>query len=107
MQHGTITACWVGSSIVQRIGTTGGGTLAQIAMIGQRKKHEVVVEIVLPKEHLGLLRVIGETHVTRQTLAIDLDVATVGTLQDNTALLTIYHAELCQVALIASMGVIK
>ena len=66
-----------------------------------------MVEIVLPEEHLSLLRVIGETHIARQTVAIDLDEAAIGTLQRHQSCTTVNDAELGKLTLVASMAVMK
>ena len=65
-----------------------------------------MVKIVLPKEFLGFFRVGGEAYITRQSLAIDLDITSIDTLKGNTSLLTVNHTELGQVTLVTNMGII-
>ena len=66
-----------------------------------------MVEVVLPEELLGFLKVGGEAHVAGQTVAVDFDVAAVGALQGNTALAAVDDLELRQLALVAGVGVVE
>ena len=66
-----------------------------------------MVEIVLPQELLGLLGVGGKADVARQTIAIDLQIASVGTLQGYLALTAVDDTELRQLTLVAWMGVVE
>ena len=76
-------------------------------MIRQRQKHEVMVQVILPQEHLCLLRIGSETHIAGQTVAIDLHITSVSTLQGYAPQVTVNHLKLRQVALIARMGIIQ
>ena len=54
VEDGTVETGGVRTGKVHGVGTAGGGTLAQIAMVLQRIEHEVVVKVVLPDELLSL-----------------------------------------------------
>ena len=107
LQHGAVAAGRVGTGEVHGVGAARGGALADVAVTLQREEHEVVVEVVLPEELLGFLKVGGEAHVAGQTVAVDLDVAAVGALQGNTALAAVDDLELRQLALVAGVGVVE
>ena len=86
MEDGTVAAGGVGTCEVHGIGTAGSGALAEIAVVVHREEHEIVVEVILPEECFGFGEVVGEAHITGESVAIDFHIAAIGTLQrDKTA----------------------
>ena len=81
MQHGTVTAGWVCAWEVHRIRTASGGTLAYVTMVAQGVEHEVVVQIVLPEENLGFIRIGGKADIAGQTLTVNLNVTAIDAFQ--------------------------
>lgn len=106
-EDGTIATSWVGTSKIHGIWTACGGALSDVAMILQGIKHEVMVKIVLPEEHLGLLRIVREAHIASQTLAIDLHITAIDTLQRHLALSTIDKLETGALASVSGMRVVE
>ena len=76
-------------------------------MRAHRHEHELVVQIVLPEEHLGLGGVVGETHVAGQSIAGHINIAAVGTLQRHLALSAVFNAELRLHRVVALVGIVE
>ncbi len=76
-------------------------------MVAQGEEHEVVAEIILPEELLGILLVVGEAHVARQTVAINLHVAAVDALQRHLSLTAVYELELRSRTAVVGTGVVE
>ena len=76
-------------------------------MILQRKKHKIMVEIILPKKHLSLPCIGCKAHITRQTVTIDFHITTISTLESYTSFFTVYYAESSQLTHVASIGIVK
>ena len=76
-------------------------------MAVQRQKHKIVVEEILPEEGVSLLLVVSKAHIARQSVAIDLHIAAVGTLEGNLTLSAVDDLELCQFALVAGMSIVE
>ena len=107
MQYGTVAAGRVCAWEVHGIRTTSGGTLAYVTMVAQRIEHEVVIQIVLPEENLGLVGVGGKTDITSQTIAVNLNVAAINAFQRHLPYATVDELELRTLALVVDAGVVK
>ena len=92
-EDGTIAAGGIGTSKVHRIGAARGGALADVAMGAHGHKHKLTVEIILPHEDFSLRLVIGQTHITSDTIAGTEDVAPVFALEDDLTLTFVDNAE--------------
>ena len=84
-ENSPIATGWICPCEVHGIGTAGGGALAEIAVVVHREEHEIVVEVILPEECFGFGEVVGEAHIAGESVAIDLHIAAIGTLQRDKA----------------------
>ena len=66
-----------------------------------------MVEVVLPKEYFCLLCVFGETYVASQTISINLDIASIDTLQRHLPLSSVHYLELRQLAFVVGSCVVQ
>ena len=66
-----------------------------------------MVEIILPKEHFGFFFIGREAYIASQSFAIHLDVAAIQTLDSDLPIAFVNDAELCALALVASMSVVE
>ena len=92
-EDGAVAAGGIGTGEVHRIGTAGGGTLADVTMGAHRHEHELAIEIVLPHEDLGLLFVCRQADITSDAKAGTEDITAVFALEDDLPLTFIDNTE--------------
>ena len=106
-EHAAVSSCRVWTYKIHRVRASRSGTLAKIAVVLQRVEHEVVVEIVLPKEHLCFFCIRGEAHITSQSFAIHFNVSAIHALQRHFPIALVDELELCELTLVAIMSVVE
>ena len=106
-EYSAIATGRVGTREVHRIRTACGRTLSYIAMGAHGHKHELMVQVVLPQEHLSLLDIGSETDITCETIACAEDITSVGTLENHLTLSFVDHLETGLSTLVGSVGIIQ
>ena len=105
-QYSAVATGRIGSREVHRIGAACGRTHTDIAVGAHGHEHELVVQVVLPHEDLGLRLVCSQTDIAGDAVARDKDIASVLTLQDDLALAFVDDAETGLGALVRDLGVV-
>ena len=67
-EDGTVSSGRVRAGEVHRIGTTRGGTLANVTMGAHRHEHELMIQIVLPHEDFGFRGIGCQAHITSNAI---------------------------------------
>ena len=92
-EDGAVAAGGIGTGEVHRIGTAGGGTLADVTMGAHRHEHELAVEIVLPHEDLGLLFICRQADIASDAKAGTENVASIFALENDLSLTFVDNTE--------------
>ena len=106
-EYRTVAACRVRSVEVHGVWASCCWTLTNVAVVAYGVEHEVLVEVVLPEEYFGFIRVVGETYVAWYSFAIYLDVLAVEAFECHHAIAAVYELELCALVLVVGVCVIE
>ena len=76
-------------------------------MRAHRHEHELVVQIVLPKEHLGLRFIRCQAHITSNTITSTEDITTIFAPQDDLTLSFVNDTEAGQFRVVLDICIIE